>query len=133
MFDSAVYEAEDSAIAPMKVLPKFVCLSAILLAGCKDDGEPSRPAPAPTYTPPELILPVDLAAGWRKGPDSTSRSASYVVEGEGGTVADVSLVILPGQPGILLNHVNGWRANIIAAIVVLLCAVLGGRAVILAF
>ena len=37
------------------------------------------------------------------------RSASYVVAGSGGSMADVSLVILPGQAGGLLRNVNQWR------------------------
>ena len=40
------------------------------------------------------------------------RSASFVVAGSGGSMAAVSLVILPGQAGGLLRNINQWRAQL---------------------
>ena len=84
------------------------CLATLLLTGCKDGGV--DPASA-VSSPPEAILPQNLPDGWREAPASTVRSASYVLPGPGGTVADASLVITPGQPGGLLRHVNAWRVQ----------------------
>jgi len=49
--------------------------------------------------------------GWTKQPASSMRQLSYRVNGEDGTTADVSLVILTGSGGAKLPNVNRWRAQ----------------------
>lgn len=40
------------------------------------------------------------------------RLASYLIEGEGGAMADVSLFLLPGTAGAALPNVNRWRGQV---------------------
>lgn len=51
-------------------------------------------------------------AHWKKQPASSMRQASYLVEGEGGASADISLVILRGVSGGELDNVNRWRGQL---------------------
>jgi len=50
--------------------------------------------------------------GWEPGQASAMRQASFLVRGDGGAVADASLVILGGAAGGLLDNVNRWRAQL---------------------
>lgn len=50
-------------------------------------------------------------AGWKKQAPTSMRQLSYLVEGQDGTQADVSLVILRGAAGGTLANVNLWRAQ----------------------
>ena len=97
----------------MRTRFQLAFLGTLLLAGCKDEGtSQSGPPAGPVFSPPKIVLPSGLPSGWRKGPASSIRSASFVVVGSGGSMADVSLVILPGQAGGLLRFVNQWRAQL---------------------
>ena len=49
---------------------------------------------------------------WKKQPPTSLRQASYRVEGEGGAVTDISLVILRGAAGGTLDNVNRWRGQL---------------------
>lgn len=51
-------------------------------------------------------------SGWKKQPPTSLRQASYRVEGEGGAVTDISLVILRGAAGGTLDNVNRWRGQL---------------------
>jgi hypothetical protein len=51
-------------------------------------------------------------AHWKKMPATSMRQASYLVEGEGGAVSDISLVILRGAAGGILDNVNRWRGQL---------------------
>ncbi len=51
-------------------------------------------------------------AHWKKMPITSMRQASYLVEGEGGAVIDISLVILSGAAGGTLDNVNRWRGQL---------------------
>lgn len=84
-------------------------VGASCLVGCKDEGK--KDSGTPTY--PIYSLPREKPApGWRKAPESSVRSASFVIEGSKGAVADVSLVIQPGLAGGLLQNVNSWRIQL---------------------
>ena len=48
-------------------------------------------------------------------------------------IVAVVLLIAMNDRGRLGNQINGWRGNLIGAAVVLLCAVLGIRSIMLAF
>ena len=50
--------------------------------------------------------------GWEPQPLSSMRQASYLVKGDNGAVADVSLVILGGPAGGVLENVNRWLGQI---------------------
>ena len=118
----------------------LLILPSLLLAGCKDkkvisvylvskptlevmtsenknpamDGMPSTPltgtskeqgalSPQMTGTPP---------ANWEQQPLTMMRQASYVVKGEHGTSADISLVTLTGAAGGVLDNVNRWLSQL---------------------
>lgn len=49
---------------------------------------------------------------WKKQPPTSLRQASYRVEGEGGAITDISLVILRGAAGGTLDNVNRWRGQL---------------------
>lgn len=72
-------------------------------------GMPSQPGmsaePGPAITGP-------TPAGWEPQPPSSMRLASYLVKGENGAVADVSLVILGGAAGGGLENVNRWLSQL---------------------
>lgn len=74
-------------------------LSADQLAGTRPGGGPPQVTDAP---PPH----------WKKMPATSMRQASYLVEGEGGAVTDISLVILRGAAGGTLDNVNRWRGQL---------------------
>ena len=59
--------------------------------------------PALTSTPP---------AGWETQPPSSMRLASFLVKGENGAVADISLVMLGGPAGGGVENVNRWLTQI---------------------
>lgn len=73
-------------------------LTAEQLAGGSPGGGPQI-----TDSPP---------AHWEKMPATSMRQASYLVEGEGGAVSDISLVILRGVAGGTLDNVNRWRGQL---------------------
>ena len=73
-------------------------------------GMPAQPGmaaepggPGVTSTPP---------AGWEPQPPSSMRLASFLVKGDNGTTADVSLVILAGGAGGGLENVNRWLTQL---------------------
>ncbi len=88
--------------------PLFLGLVAALVAGCHRDGiqvyrvAKEAPAPAGAALPP----------GWEPGPASQMRAASFRVKGQGGKIADVSVVPLPGMAGSDLANVNRWREQV---------------------
>ena len=53
-----------------------------------------------------------LPASWEPQPPSQMRQASFLVRGEKGTVADISLVVLGGAAGNLLDNVNRWLSQL---------------------
>jgi hypothetical protein len=73
-------------------------LTASQLAGTGSGGGPQV-----TDAPP---------AHWKKMPATSMRQASYLVEGEGGAVTDISLVVLRGAAGGTLDNVNRWRGQL---------------------
>lgn len=62
-------------------------------------GQPSEV----TGTPP---------ANWEVQPLSSMRLASYLVKGENGATADISLVVLAGSAGGVLDNVNRWLSQL---------------------
>ena len=58
------------------------------------------------------IATFDAPANWEAQPPAAMREASFVVKGEGGTMADVSLIILRGAAGDALKNVNRWLSQV---------------------
>ena len=94
--------------------------------GCKDrdaikvhqvaKGEPQGPLPretpaveAPTAEPRITDRPP---ADWQRQPPSPLRQLSYLVQDSGGARCEVSLVMLGGGAGGILDNVNRWRGQI---------------------
>ena len=51
-------------------------------------------------------------AQWQSKPASAMRKATYVVAGDGGTVAELSVTAFPGAVGGELANVNRWRGQL---------------------
>ncbi|MEI8386280.1 MAG: hypothetical protein WCG76_01665 [Verrucomicrobiota bacterium] len=66
-------------------------------------GAPSAQPSQVTGTPP---------ANWEAQPLSSMRQASYLVKGDNGAVADISLVALGGAAGGVLDNVNRWLTQL---------------------
>jgi hypothetical protein len=49
---------------------------------------------------------------WKKQQPTSMRQISYLVEGDGGVVTDISLVVLRGAAGGTLGNVNRWRGQL---------------------
>src|SRR5262249_28881131 len=123
----------------MRISKHFsVCLafSAALLAGCEKNSEikvyrvskapPEESAPQqqdamPTNTaaprmPGALPSAADTAVitppNWEPQPLSQMRQASFLVKGDNGQVADVSLVSLGFAAGNVLENVNRWLGQL---------------------
>lgn len=79
-------------------------------SGMPPMGGPAGPAmssdkggAAMTSTPPD---------GWEPQPPSSMRLASFLVKGDNGAVADVSLIALGGGAGGVLENVNRWFSQL---------------------
>ena len=81
------------------------------------------PMPAPGDPDPHAGLPMggaprrpgvtgEVPDSWKPGRGSSMRLASYVVQGDGEAIADISLIILGGGAGGLLDNVNRWRTQV---------------------
>jgi len=66
-------------------------------------GLPPPPTSQVTGTPP---------SNWESQPLSSMRQLSYVVKGQNGALADISLVILAGSAGGVLDNVNRWLSQL---------------------
>jgi len=115
-------------------------MATTLFTGCKDKEEiqvyrVSKAEPeslAPEASPAESAAPnamPDMAvatapadqpaqitgnppANWAVQPLSAMRQASYLVKGDNGATADISLVILDGPAGGVLENVNRWLSQL---------------------
>jgi hypothetical protein len=95
----------------MRILLIMVTALALLAgAGCRD-GAPNLGGETESAGEP-ASLPGNLPATWTTGPPTKTRKESHMVRDDGGAVADISLVILPGSTGPLRDTVNQWRAQL---------------------
>jgi len=71
----------------------------------------SSPSSLPVMAP---LAPVRGATppGWEPQPASQMRQASFLVRGEKGAVADISLVTLGAAAGNVLDNVNRWLSQL---------------------
>jgi hypothetical protein len=60
----------------------------------------------------EAAATFAVPGGWELGKRSSMRDASFMVQGENGAVADVSLIILSGSAGNALDNVNRWLSQL---------------------
>jgi hypothetical protein len=93
------------------------------LAGCGDEGVTAYRIPkeaVPAQVPPgETGQPSDspvvrwtAPADWKPQPASGMRQASFLVAGDSGATADVSVVSFPGSGGDDLANINRWRNQV---------------------
>ena len=120
---------------PLLFILPLICA---LFGGCKDKEEikvyrVSKPEPD-TSTPespamsgmPPMGAPMESNAtagqpsqftgtppsDWEAQPLSSMRQASYLVKGENGATADISLVVLAGSAGGILENINRWLSQL---------------------
>ena len=74
------------------------------------------PMGASMETPPSSAPPSQMTgtppSNWVAQPPSSMRQLSYLVKGDKGTVADISLVILAGTAGGVLENINRWLSQL---------------------
>jgi len=68
-----------------------------------DAGVPAGPPSAVTGNPPP---------NWEAQPLTSMRQASFLVKGDNGAAADISLVALAGTAGGVLDNVNRWLSQL---------------------
>ncbi|OHE88955.1 MAG: hypothetical protein A3G75_13040 [Verrucomicrobia bacterium RIFCSPLOWO2_12_FULL_64_8] len=98
----------------------FTLLAAgLLLAGCRDTKITAYRAPkdvpaGPTITAetPAPAIRWQTPAGWQEQAAGNVRQGSFLVAGEGGAQADMSVISFPGDVGGDLANVNRWRNQI---------------------
>ncbi len=77
------------------------------------------PASSSTSTPPPAAgaeknpqIKVIPPESWTPSEGSAMRAASYTIPGPDGSLADVSVIPLPGDSGSVLDNVNRWRSQV---------------------
>lgn len=83
-------------------------LTDVRIAG--EEAAPPVPAAPPANAAPKIQ--VTAPEGWEASEGSSMRVASFVIKGEDGATADVSVIPLPGESGSVLENVNRWRAQV---------------------
>jgi hypothetical protein len=122
----------------MKGASVVVVAALILLCGCDRDDQQIKvyrvaKAPLETTPPPEAAMPTNASSpstlsasapslltpttaeapkNWEPQPLSQMREASFVVRGDNGATADISLVRLGPAAGNILDNVNRWLAQL---------------------
>ncbi|HWB59972.1 MAG TPA: hypothetical protein VG733_10790 [Chthoniobacteraceae bacterium] len=104
----------------------ILLLASALVAACKRDAVTVYTIPKPEPTPamsmnsgtdeaPQAMGGFSVTgkppADWQAQPLSQMRQASFLVKGDNGATADVSLVILAGQAGGMLENINRWLSQ----------------------
>ena len=54
----------------------------------------------------------DVPGGWQEQPPTSMRLATFLIAGENGVKADVSVIKLAGPAGGTLSNVNRWRSQV---------------------
>jgi len=101
-----VSKAEPESAVPESAAPATPGMNAMPPMGIPpvDAGAvPAQTAPQVTSTAP---------SNWEVQPLSTMRQASYLVKGDNGATADISLVILAGSAGGILENINRWESQL---------------------
>ena len=98
--------------APVGVLRKTegvfaAFLRSVRLAGSQKTSPP--PTPAGNSVKKINVTPPD---GWTPSEGSAMRAASFSITGPDGSMADVSVIPIPGDSGTLLDNVNLWRSQL---------------------
>lgn len=99
-----VSKAEPESSAPQNPAPENPAPGGMPAMG----GSPSMGAPAGQ----PLQIAGNPPSNWEPQPLSSMRQASYLVKGEGGATADISLVILGGSAGGVLENINRWLSQL---------------------
>lgn len=99
-----VYRVSKAESAPPQASPPEISG----MGGLPQMGTPLEAAP--TGQPSRVT--GNAPAGWEAQPLSTMRQASYLVKGDNGATADISLVALAGSAGGVLDNVNRWLSQL---------------------
>ncbi|MEI6073642.1 MAG: hypothetical protein WCS31_17800 [Verrucomicrobiae bacterium] len=79
-------------------------------SGMPSMGAAGESGAAASAQPPQVA--GNPPAHWEARPLSTMRQASYLVKGENGATADISLVLLAGTAGGVLDNINRWLSQL---------------------
>lgn len=123
-------------------LPVFTAFLLAILSGCNDKNAiqvykapSSKPAESPAHdsacsmtqnappanaasqqcpvnSKPAMDITSTTPAGWEPQPLSSMRQASFMVKGNAGAAADISLVTLNRAAGDVLDNVNRWLSQL---------------------
>jgi len=104
-----VSKAETPSAAAPSAAPESPGMGAAMPPGHPAVGA-SSDAMAPAGQPSQIT--GNPPANWEAQPLSTMRMASYLVKGENGAMADISLVALAGPAGGVLDNVNRWLSQL---------------------
>src|ERR1041384_3657743 len=122
----------------MKALSVAVVAALALLCGCNRDDQQIKvyrvaKAPLETTPPPEAAMPTNASSpstlsanvpgltttttaeapkNWEPQALSQMRQASFIVRGDNGATADISLVKLGPAAGNILDNVNRWLGQL---------------------
>ena len=100
----------------------LVLCAAVFLAAC--DREKISIYNVPKADPEQMASTAKIESGsdseakwtapqdWKQQPATPPRLATFLVEGEGGQRADVSVTAFPGGTGSDLDNVNRWRGQL---------------------
>ena len=109
-----VSKAEPESPAPQSTAPGPASETAPTPANAGMGSLPSMGAPmdAVPSAPQSSQMTSTPPANWETQPLSSMRQLSYVVKGDKGNTADISLVILAGSAGGVLENINRWLSQL---------------------
>ena len=108
----------------MRFRPLWFFVPALLLASCRQERISSyrvpKESPPPSAAAPGLAAAAAGApevhwqkpAGWKEQPLDDIRKGSFLISGENGASADMSVTVFPGDVGGDLANVNRWRGQL---------------------
>ena len=110
--DATVYKAAKETPAPATAAPKSDAMPVAPPSGHPTVGAAGdMPAIPSGKVAPEVNVGA-VPAQWKMKAPTSMRLASFEVTGEKGATADISLIILNGAAGGVLDNVNRWQSQL---------------------
>ena len=109
--ETKVYSVTNPPATPSTATSQHGGMPAAMPPGHPNVGGMSSPTTLGGKTMPE-IDPGTPSPQWEVQPPTSMRLASFQVKGDTGAIADISLVVLNGVAGGVLNNVNRWQTQL---------------------